>query len=143
MTTETTVLGYHVKNSNGTYLIRNGYHHAIWRLEGTPEPISLSDAYALVSLFIAQNPSSVDLPEIVKVTKERVLTPLECASRELGDLLVSLTERHGLDLWRTHLRSVQEPLWHVRHQPRHPDEWQRSGSDEEDHRRGHCAGRRG
>jgi len=86
----TTVIGHRVQVSRGVFVNQYGE-----RVYSEPEPCNLSEAYRRVSVFIASNPGC-DVPHVNPVT--RTLTPMETASKELGSLLTSLCQRHGLNL---------------------------------------------
>jgi hypothetical protein len=85
----TQVIGYRVRLPNGTFVNSDG------RVSFEQEPCTQAAAYRRVADFLSLN-LNASAPEIVPVT--RILTPIETASRELGDQLQSLLRRHGLDL---------------------------------------------
>jgi hypothetical protein len=85
-----TVIGYRVQVSRGAFVTQYGDTVAT-----EPHPCTISEAYARVSAYLAANPNS-PVPFVNPVT--RPLTPMETASKELGGLLTSLCERHGLNL---------------------------------------------
>ncbi len=98
MKTETILLGYRVKTSNGCFITTHpnepGQYDTSW---APPASIAIAEAYRIVSVYLKMNPGE-PVPSIDKVESVRELTPIECASKELGDLLFQLTERNGLDL---------------------------------------------
>ena len=59
------------------------------------KPCTKAEAYGRISKYLSRDPYA-DVPIVVGVT--RLLSPMETAARELGSLLTSLCERHGLDL---------------------------------------------
>ena len=93
-----TLLGYHVKAQNGEFVHEATDHGDTWAHYDEPEPCTLAQAYSRIGRFLADYPRE-QAPEIVPV--HRALTPLETASSELGSLLTSLCERHGLNLGLT------------------------------------------
>lgn len=87
---ETTLLGYRAKTHvNGWFLCRDGY--GVFSTPGEPTPATLPEVYKRIAEFLEKYPSAV-VPEVVKVESIRELTPIECASRALGEQLLALTE---------------------------------------------------
>lgn len=96
MQTTNEVIGYRVLS--GAQFVHTNFR-TTWLSYEQPTPISKSDAYRRVAAFVDEHPDQQEHfgdPTVVPVY--RVLTPLECTARELGSLLTSLTERHGLRL---------------------------------------------
>jgi hypothetical protein len=88
-----TVIGYRVQDHNSMFVAHDGVQN--FRTYTAPEPISQADAYRRLAAFIEENPGT-PIPSVVPVYRQ--LTPLETTAKELGSLLTSLTERHGLNL---------------------------------------------
>ena len=94
MDTTKTLLGYRVKDHNGMYVSADGRVRTYTK----PEPITHAQAYSAVASFLEHNSWS-PVPQVVKVFKKA--SPIQSASSELGALLTSLCQRHGLDLGLT------------------------------------------
>jgi uncharacterized protein YjiS (DUF1127 family) len=93
-----TIIGYRVQDVvTGRFINHdgNGYHWVSTLGAVEPEPISQPDAYRRLAAYITAYPDA-PVPTVVPVYRE--LTPMERTSRELGNMLTSLCNRHGLDL---------------------------------------------
>lgn len=111
MDTPKKIVGYHVKFGNmfveyspksGNYLVFDA-----------PEPIEAADAFRRAAAFVERGAADVTrsltavgvadegclIPQVIPV--EEQVTPVASASRELGSLLMSLAERHGVELGMT------------------------------------------
>jgi hypothetical protein len=88
MMNNTTVIGHRVQISRGVFV--NQYGESVY---SEPEACNISEAYRRISVYLSRNPGT-SVPTVVDVTR----TPMETASRELGSLLTSLCQRHGLNL---------------------------------------------
>ena len=98
MQTTNEIIGYRVQDHNGMYV---DFSPAAgnFRTYTEPTPISRPDAYRRLAAFLETYTNTDEVPEVIPVY--RVLTPLETTAKELGSLLTSLTERHGLSLGLT------------------------------------------
>jgi hypothetical protein len=99
---ETITVGYQVKTEDGNFITDEGMLCSDETL-----PVSLADAYKVIGAFLTSHPDG-EIPRIVKVTRTREISPLEATSRELSDLLLSLTRVHGLDLGLTQDQITRE-----------------------------------
>lgn len=91
------IIGYRIKaHSDGKFIHRTDHGHFFSQQE--PEPISRPDAYRRLAGFLEENDGFDDVNDLEVVPVYRETTPVEDASAELGKLLSSLCNRHGLDL---------------------------------------------
>jgi hypothetical protein len=97
-----TIIGYRVKNNHGEYLAHTP-EQGDFVTETKPEPISKGDAYRrLAAYFDAPQCDDHHVGEDFYVTPVFYEpTPLEKAGAELGGLLESLCQRHGVNLGLT------------------------------------------
>jgi hypothetical protein len=86
------IIGYEVETFDGYFVMTGG------DIDSDVPECTLAEAYRRVGEYIDRNPT-MPVPVIHNV--ERESTPLESASSELGNLLVNLCERHGLNLGLT------------------------------------------
>lgn len=93
-----TIIGYRVKANGGYYLWHNAGQN--FTSSEKPAPISRADAHRRLAAYLDENPElEHDYFYVTPVFYEP--TPIEKASKELGGLLQSLCNRHGLDLGLT------------------------------------------
>ena len=101
MQTTNEVIGYRVVRSNNECYSDEYVHFSESRGNFTsvaePTPIARGDAFRRLASYLDLNPGE-DMNDFVVVPVQRVLTPMETATKELSGLLSSLCSRHGLSL---------------------------------------------
>src|SRR5262245_33481414 len=91
------IIGYVVQCEDGLYVHKTSVSHILSSIQ--PDPISRPDAYRRLAGFLEENPTNTLEYTVAPVYRE--YTPLENASKELGNLLMSLCRRHHLELGLT------------------------------------------
>ena len=88
------ITGYRVERNDGRFI--HNFSGSNFLSSNEPQPIARGDAYRRLAAFLDANPTVEDDFTIVPVYRE--MTPVESGARELGGLLTSLCQRHGITL---------------------------------------------
>lgn len=95
--TSNEVTGYIVKNDAYGFYVDYCPKAGNFTTDKEPTPVPRGDAFRRLAAFLDANPRE-NHEFYVVLPVYRVYTPMERASKELGGLLESLCQRHGLNL---------------------------------------------
>lgn len=95
MESNRTLLGYRIVTHTGEYVHASLNNNYTFTSTTDPNPIPIADAYKRIGVYLQDHPGA-PVPEVRPVHRE--LTAMERGASELGALLSSLCERHGIVL---------------------------------------------
>ena len=91
------IIGYRVVNSYHGFFVGHNPEMGNFPTDNEPQPIPRGDAFRRLAAYLDANPNedhaTFDVEPVYRET-----SPMENATAELTDLLVSLADRHGLKL---------------------------------------------